>query len=67
MTFGTWYPHTLDGLLLSYTAALPFFRNSLASNMFYGGLFFGSYVVVKDIATAWLLRKHLRMAGKQIG
>src|SRR5687767_6865022 len=28
-----WYPHTLDGLLQSYTLALPFFRNTLLGDL----------------------------------
>ena len=36
--FGTMYPHSVDGLLQSYTMALPFFRNSLVGDFFYVGL-----------------------------
>lgn len=39
----TWYPHNLYGLLSSYTLALPFFRNSLISDLLYGAIFFGAY------------------------
>ena len=39
----TWYPHNLYGLLSSYTLALPFFRNSLMGDLFYGAAFFGAY------------------------
>ena len=38
-----WYPHNLYGLLSSYTLALPFFRNSLLGDLFYGAVFFGAY------------------------
>jgi len=38
-----WYPHTLDGLILSYTLGLPFFRSTLLGNLFYSGIFFGVY------------------------
>ena len=41
-----WYPHTLSGLLWSYTAGLPFFRNSLVGDLLYTGLFFGAYAVL---------------------
>lgn len=39
----TWYPHNLYGLLSSYTLAIPFFRNSLVSDLLYGAVFFGAY------------------------
>jgi len=35
------YPHTLQGLLQSYTMGLPFFRNTLAGDLFYVGGMFG--------------------------
>ncbi len=41
--FSAWYPQNLYGLLSSYTMALPFFRNSLMSDLFYGAVFFGAY------------------------
>lgn len=33
--FSPWYSHTLAGLLRCYWLALPFFRNSLAGDLFY--------------------------------
>ncbi|MBI4057738.1 hypothetical protein HY405_00230 [Candidatus Microgenomates bacterium] len=46
--FGVWlvgklYPKTFSGLLESYILAIPFFRNTLLGDLFYTGLFFGSY------------------------
>lgn len=46
--FGVWlvgnlYPHTLSGLVLCYTLALPFFRNTVLGDLFYVGLFFSAY------------------------
>jgi len=41
--FSHMYPHTLYGLMMSYTYALPFFRNTLLGDLFYVGLFFGVY------------------------
>lgn len=50
--FGVWretslYPKTIEGLLQSYIMALPFFRNSLLGDLFYTGVFFGGYEIVK--------------------
>ena len=41
--FGSLYPRTFSGLILSYEMALPFFRNSLFSDLFYVGVFVGTY------------------------
>lgn len=41
--FGNWYPRTLQGLILCYEMALPFFRNSLMGDLFYVGVFVGAY------------------------
>ena len=32
---GGLYPHTMDGLILCYTMAIPFFGNTLAGTLFY--------------------------------
>ena len=40
--FGVWiigYPKTIDGLILCYTMAIPFFGYSLAGDLFFGYLF----------------------------
>lgn len=37
------YPPTWEGLLACYTAALPFFRNSLAGDLLFTALFFAVY------------------------
>lgn len=37
------YPKTLDGFIMCYQMALPFFRNSVLGDMFYSGLLFGSF------------------------
>ena len=47
--FGSLYPDTLDGLLQSYTLALPFFRNMLMGDLFYTFALFGAYEAVLSI------------------
>jgi hypothetical protein len=37
------YAHTVDGLLQCYVMAIPFFRNSLAGDLFWTALLFGLY------------------------
>ncbi|OGZ33160.1 MAG: hypothetical protein A2174_00185 [Candidatus Portnoybacteria bacterium RBG_13_41_18] len=44
--FFSWYPHTFAGLLNCFTLALPFFRNTLAGDLFYSGVLFGVYELV---------------------
>ena len=56
-----WYPHTLDGLIQSYTLALPFFRNSLIGDLGYTILLFGGYELVQRIAKKYLPEKLFRL------
>ena len=41
--FGAWYPNTLSGLALCYSLAIPFFKSTLISNLFYTSVLFGTY------------------------
>ena len=50
--FGTWvssgmYPHTFAGLSACYVAAIPFFRNTIAGDLFYATLLFGGFRVAE--------------------
>lgn len=56
--FGVWlsdpvYPKNITGLILCYTAGLPFFGNTLLGDLFYCGVLFGSF--------AWLERRFPRL------
>lgn len=46
--FSGMYAPTLDGLLLSYYMALPFFKFTLLGDLFYVSLFFGVYALVQS-------------------
>ena len=52
--FGMWasgyYPRTLAGLTECYTAALPFFRNTFASDVVYTAALFGGYALLSRLA-----------------
>src|SRR5262249_40758248 len=53
--FGVWaagylYPRTWAGLIASYTNAIPFFRNGVASDLFFATVFFSIPVLV-DLVT----------------
>jgi hypothetical protein len=50
--FGTWalsgmYPQTMAGLAACYVAAIPFFQNTLAGDLFYSVLLFGGFALVE--------------------
>lgn len=50
--FGMWlfsgiYPRTLVGLEACYVAAIPFFRNTLAGDLFYTVLLFGGFALAE--------------------
>lgn len=44
--FSNWYEKTFSGLVKCFYLALPFFRNSLLGDIFYVGVFFGTYELV---------------------
>ena len=49
--FGVWlwgnlYPKNFSGLIQCYFFALPFFRNTILGDLFYTGVFFGSYELI---------------------
>lgn len=50
---GLLYPQTLSGLIACYTAAIPFFQNTLIGDLLFTGLIFGAYhlIDVKVLAT----------------
>jgi len=50
--FGTWalsgmYPHTPAGLAACFVAAIPFFQNTVAGDLFYATLLFGGFRVAE--------------------
>lgn len=54
--FGVWasaalYPTTFEGLVMCYTAAIPFFWNTLAADLFFNSILFGAY--------AWIGSRYL--------
>lgn len=44
---GTLYPRTPAGVMESYVAAIPFFQNSLIGDLFFVGVMFGAYELIK--------------------
>ena len=52
--FGVWimpsgYPHNWAGLIECYLMAIPFLKNSVASNLIYTAVFFGAYEMAQSL------------------
>ncbi len=45
-----WYPKTMDGLMLCYALALPFFKNMLIGDLFYTSVIFGAWILLVLVA-----------------
>ena len=46
------YTHDFSGIISSYINALPFFRNTLMGDLFYVGIFFGSYELIRKFVNS---------------
>src|SRR5579872_1790985 len=44
------YPRTLSGLIMSYTAAIPFFRGTLESDLFFSIAMFGTPIILQALS-----------------
>jgi hypothetical protein len=61
--FGMWlfsgiYPVTQAGLVACYVAAIPFFQNTLAGDLFYTALLFGGFALAERMLPA-IRQRHL--------
>ena len=45
---GSLYPRTLTGVVMCFTAAIPFFRNSLLGDMAFAAAFFGGFALLES-------------------
>lgn len=45
---GPWYQHSLSGLVECYTLALPFFKNTLVSDLVFSGALFALYKIYQQ-------------------
>jgi hypothetical protein len=55
--FGVWlqsgmYPHSFAGLGACYVAAIPFFQNTVAGDLFFSGLLFGGFALLERFVPA---------------
>jgi hypothetical protein len=56
--FGVWatqgmYPMTASGLVECYVAAIPFFGNQIAGDLFFSGILFGAYETLKKVSRTY--------------
>jgi hypothetical protein len=49
---GTMYPHNASGLIACFTAALPFFGNSLLGDAAYSAVLFGGFAIAERVFPA---------------
>ena len=61
----SFYPHTLQGLLDSYVMGLPFFRNTIAGDLFYVGTFFGLTEASILITNKYLKKRKILSSNNQ--
>ncbi|MDB6040540.1 MAG: conserved rane protein of unknown function [Verrucomicrobiales bacterium] len=57
--FGVWlllgtYPHSSSGLMACYLAGIPYFQNTVLSDLFYSGVLFGGFAIAEHYS------EHLR-------
>lgn len=45
------YPNTLSGLMACYSAAIPFFGNTIAGDLFFNTVLFGSYFLAFEFTS----------------
>jgi hypothetical protein len=50
-----YYPHNISGVMASYTAALPFFRNSVFGDALFAGILFGIYAIINKLISSSVL------------
>jgi hypothetical protein len=48
--FSGMYEHTMAGLMLSYSMAIPFLKFTILGDVFYVAVFFGSYEFITNVA-----------------
>lgn len=58
--FTPWYSKTFSGIIQCYIMALPFFRNTLLSSLFYTAVFFTAYELVE-----FAIRKKIQVLEKK--
>ena len=55
--FSPMYEKTLEGLVLCYTMAIPFFQNTVAGDLIWSGVIFGTYFLLRNYSNLQIFKK----------
>ena len=55
--FSPMYEKTLEGLVLCYTMAIPFFQNTVAGDLIWSGVIFGAYLVLRNYSNLQIFKQ----------
>ncbi|MFH1665653.1 MAG: DUF6580 family putative transport protein [Candidatus Omnitrophota bacterium] len=59
----SWYPHNVDGFIACYVNAVPFLRNTMASNLIFTFVLFGAYELAGKLVKDGKFRDVLLVRG----
>jgi len=55
--FSPMYEKTLEGLVLCYTMAIPFFQNTVAGDLIWSGVIFGTYFLLRHYSNLQIFKQ----------
>ena len=55
--FSPMYEKTLEGLVLCYTMAIPFFQNTVAGDLIWSGVIFGTYFALRNYSNLQIFKQ----------
>ena len=55
--FSPMYEKTLEGLVLCYTMAIPFFQNTVAGDLIWSGVIFGAYLALRNYSNLKIFKQ----------
>ena len=55
--FSPMYEKTLEGLVLCYTMAIPFFQNTIAGDLIWSGVIFGTYLALRNYSNLKIFKQ----------
>lgn len=55
--FSPMYAKTLEGLVLCYTMAIPFFQNTVAGDIIWSGVIFGTYFLLRHYSNLQIFKQ----------
>ena len=55
--FSPMYEKTFEGLVLCYTMAIPFFQNTVAGDLIWSGVIFGTYLALRNYSNLQIFKQ----------